>query len=142
LTTLTIYSTNSFTGTVTFACSGLPSGDTCTFNPNPITLPANGSATTTLSINVGSTTAAVHHGSRPLFPLATLAVAICFLGFRKRKSLQLLLLLAVSLAGLSLFSGCGGSASMKSVAATQSTVTVTATSGKLQQSATFTLSVN
>jgi hypothetical protein len=142
LTTLTLNSTNAFTGTVSFACTGLPSGDTCTFNPNPITIPSNGSATTTLSINVGSATAAVHRDSRPLFPLATLAVAVCFLGLGKRKRLHLLLLLAVSVAGLGLFSGCGGSASTKSVAATQSTVTVTATSGKLQQTTTFTLSVD
>lgn len=141
LTNLTINSVNGFAGSVSLSCSGLPSGDTCTFNPNPITLPLNGSATTTLSINTGATTAALHHDSRPFFPIASLAVAFCFLGFKKRNRLHMLLLLVITLAGLGLFSGCGGSSSTTTTAAKQSTVTITATSGKVTQTATFTLSV-
>lgn len=121
ITQLTVNSQNSFAGTVSFACSGLPNGDSCTFTPNPVTVVAGQSATTTLSVNTSATTAAVRHDSRPLFPAATLAVALCFLGFRKRNRLYLLLLLVVSLAGLSLFSGCGGSASTTTSAATQTT---------------------
>jgi hypothetical protein len=36
-----------------------------------------------------------------------LAVALCFFGFRKRRRLQLIVLLAASVIGLSLFTGCG-----------------------------------
>jgi large repetitive protein len=47
----------------------------------------------------------------PLFPrgAAMLAVALCFLGSRKRRCPQIVLLLAVSAIGLSLFTGCGSS---------------------------------
>ncbi|HWG22287.1 MAG TPA: NHL repeat-containing protein [Terracidiphilus sp.] len=139
LTALTIISTNSFTGSISFACSGLPSGYTCTFNPNPLTVAANQTALTNLSIKPG-TSAAVHQDSKPLFPLATLAVALCFLGFKKRNRLQLLLLVAICAAGFGLISGCGGSSSSATkTKTTTSTVTVTATSGKVTQSTTLTL---
>jgi sugar lactone lactonase YvrE len=141
LTQLTVNSRNNFTGTVTFACSGMPSGYTCTFNPNPITVAQGASATTSLSINPSSTAAAIHRDTRPLFPAATLAVALCFLGFRKRRGLQLLLLIVISVAGLSMFSGCGGSSSSSTTKATTTTATVTATSGAVKQSTTFTIIV-
>jgi hypothetical protein len=152
LTQLTITSGNNFAGTVSFACSGLPSGYTCTFNPNPITVPQGSagtptSATTTLSINPGSTTAALHRDPRPLVPAATFAIALCFLGFRKRNRLHLLLLLVVAFAGFGLLSGCGGSSSTTTTKATTSTVTVTATSqaagaeASVKQSATLTVTV-
>jgi hypothetical protein len=140
LTYVTVTSTNDFTGPVSFACSGLPSGYTCTFNPNPIVVPEGASSTTSLSISPSSTTAAMNHKSGPLFPAATLAIALCFLGFRKRSRLQLLMLLAVSVAGFALLSGCGGSSTTTTKAAT-STVTVTATSGTVTQSTTFSVTV-
>ena len=37
------------------------------------------------------------------------AVTLCFLDFRKRRCLQIKLMLAVSVIGLSLFTGCGSS---------------------------------
>jgi hypothetical protein len=51
------------------------------------------------------------NNSSPLFPggAAMLAVALCFLGSRKRRCLKIMLLLAVSIIGLSLCTGCGSS---------------------------------
>jgi hypothetical protein len=146
LTTITVNSMNNFAGPVSFACSGLPSGYTCTFNPNPLTVAAGQSATTSLSVSPGSASAALHHDSRPLLPAATLAVALCFLGFKRRNRLQLLLLVVIGLFGFGMLSGCGGSSS-STTKATTSTVTVTATSGgagaeaSVTQSANFTLTV-
>ena len=146
LTTITVNSTNNFAGPVSFACSGLPSGYACTFNPNPLTVAAGQSATTSLSVGPGSASAALHRDSPPLLPAATLAVALCFLGFKKRNRLHLLLLVAVGLVGFGLLSGCGGSSTSKTKVTT-STVTVTATSGgagaeaSITQSSTFTLTV-
>ncbi len=40
------------------ACSGLPSGASCSFSPASVTPPANGSATSTLTLTVGAATAA------------------------------------------------------------------------------------
>lgn len=45
--TVTIAPTNGFTGTVSFSCSGLPSGATCSFNPTTVT---GGSGTTQVTI--------------------------------------------------------------------------------------------
>jgi hypothetical protein len=140
LTYLTVTSTNNFTGTVSFACSGLPSGYTCTFNPNPIVVPQGAASTTSLSVSPSSTTSAMNHKSGPLFPAATLAIALCFLGFRKRNRLQLLLLLMVSVAGFALLSGCGGSSTTTTKPVT-STVTVTATSGSVQQTESLSMTV-
>jgi len=47
--TITVTPINNFAGTVSFACSGLPSGGTCSFNPASITLP--GTTQTVATIN-------------------------------------------------------------------------------------------
>jgi hypothetical protein len=57
----------------------------------------------------------------------------------------MLVLLGVSLAGFGLLGGCGSGGSSGGSVGTQpvsSTVTVTGTSGTVQQTATFTLTVN
>jgi sugar lactone lactonase YvrE len=140
VTQLTVNSVNSFAGTVSFACSGAPSGYNCSFNPNPITVVAGQSAVTTLSISPTTAAAAVHGGSRPFLPGATLAVAVCLLGFRKRRRMQLLLLLIVSAAGLGLLSACSSN-STTTTKSTPSTVTVTATYGSQTATQTFTVIV-
>lgn len=53
--TVTIAPLNGFTGTVTFSCSGLPSGATCIFTPSSVT---GGSGTTALTIQTAANTAA------------------------------------------------------------------------------------
>lgn len=140
LTQITVTSQNNFTGTVTFGCSGLPTGYSCTFNPNPITVAEDGSSTTTLTVKPPSTAAVIRQDLKPFFP-ATLAVALCFLGFRKRNRLQLLLLLVVLFAGLGLISGCGGTSSSSTKPAVTSTATITATSGSMQVTSSLTVTL-
>jgi sugar lactone lactonase YvrE len=140
LTQITVTSHNNFTGTVTFACSGLPTGYNCTFNPNPITVAEDGSSTTTLTVTPPSTAALVRQDLKPFFP-ATLAIALCFLGFRKRKRLQLFLLLVVLFAGLGLISGCGGTSSSSTKPPVTSTATITATSGSTQVTSSLTVTL-
>jgi len=146
LTQITLNSTNNFTGQVSLACSGAPSGYTCSFNPGTVSaftadastgLPLGTTGTSQLSISGGSA-AAVHNNSRPLFPAATLAIALCVLGFRKRNRLQLFLVAVLTVAGLGLFSGCGSSSTKKTTTQT-SQITINATSGKTTQSSTLTL---
>jgi hypothetical protein len=72
-----------------------------------------------------------------------LAGVLCCLGFKKRR-LQILILLTVCAIGLSLLDGCN---SMFIVSKSQpqpslSTITVNATSGSLQHSTQFTLTLN
>ncbi len=133
---LTVTPQNGFNSAVTFACSGMPAGATCAFNPATVT-PTTGAASTTVTITSSSTTAAVRHNPNPLFPEATFAVALCFFGFRKRRSVQIMLVLVITAIGLGMLSGCGGSSKQP----TTSTVTVTATSGTIQQTATLSLTM-
>jgi uncharacterized lipoprotein YajG len=67
---------------------------------------------------------------------------LCCLGWKKWRRLQMLLLLTVSLIGLSLLNACGEQSTPHSTTPTTATITVTATSGSLQQSTTVLLTVN
>jgi len=144
--TVTVTPTNGFDSAVSFSCSGLPAGATCSFSPATVTPP--GTASTTLTVATSATTAALHRRSRPVLPGAVLAAAFCCFGFRRRRRLQLLVLVAVSAIGLSLLTACGsgssggGSSGGSGSQPVTSTVTVTATSGTLQETTTFTLTVN
>ena len=70
-------------------CWLLPIGATCTFSPTSVALVAQGNSTTTLTVSVPATTAALHHGPGPLLPGSMLAAVLSLLGFRKRCRLQL-----------------------------------------------------
>jgi hypothetical protein len=52
---ITITSLNGFNSATTLSASGLPSGVTAAFSTNPVTPPANGSATSTLTLTASST---------------------------------------------------------------------------------------
>lgn len=108
LTQLTVTSMNNFAGWMNVTCSGLPSGYTCTANPNPVQIAAGGTATTTITVTPPASSAMLHHDS-PLAPLAAVAFALGFLGFRKRTRLQLLVVLVLGLTALGTLSACGGS---------------------------------
>jgi hypothetical protein len=49
---LSLNSTNSVPGTVSLACGGVPSGVSCSFNPSSLSLAANGTASSALSVSV------------------------------------------------------------------------------------------
>src|SRR3982075_138537 len=53
--TITISSLNGFNSATTLSASGLPSGVTAAFSTNPVTPPANGSATSTLTLTASGT---------------------------------------------------------------------------------------
>jgi hypothetical protein len=53
--TITLNSLNGFNSATTLSASGLPSGVTASFSTNPVTPPANGSATSTLTLAASST---------------------------------------------------------------------------------------
>jgi Chitobiase/beta-hexosaminidase C-terminal domain len=126
--TLTITANAAFNGTMGFACSGfLPIGATCAFSPTSLTVLAGANSTTTLTVAVPAATAALHHGPSPLLPGSMMAAALCILGFRKRRRLQMLLLFVVSAIGLTMFNGCTTTSS-KSSTSGQFVVTVTGVS--------------
>jgi hypothetical protein len=53
--TVTVTSQNGFTSATTLSASGMPAGVTAAFSTNPVTPPANGSATSTLTFTASST---------------------------------------------------------------------------------------
>jgi hypothetical protein len=140
-TTISVTPLNGFNSAVSFNCSGLPSGASCSFSPPTVT-PSDAPTSTTLTLTTIATTAANHRNSGPLFPGPMLAVALCCFGWKKRRHLQMLVLLAVSVVGLCLLNGCGGATFSSTQRAVISTVTVTATAGSLQHTTTFSITAN
>jgi subtilase family serine protease len=155
---VTINSVNGFTGMVALACSGLPSGNTCSFSPSgPVALT---STTTSVSVTVTVQTATgeLKPGQRflkqgPQVPMVGTTALVLLLGvglFILRASsadkrwLKTALAVAVFSAWMAL-AGCGGGGSSSSssggVPFTANGI-VTATSGNVTSSVPFVLTVN
>ena len=114
---LSIVPVNGFTGAVTFTCSNLPPGASCSFSPATVNLTATAVATTQMSV---STTAMTQMGSLGDYPLhrhphfvLTFAslLPFCIFLFRRRRSLRntillMLPLFALTLGGSALILGC------------------------------------
>jgi sugar lactone lactonase YvrE len=121
--TITVTPSAVFTAPIAFSVSNLPTGATASFNPVNVTPNGTNPVSTTLTITTAAASAMLHRNSNPLLPGGTaLALALCFIGFRKRRKILMLLLLVVSAAGLGIFSGCASNN-----VPTTTTVTVTAT---------------
>jgi hypothetical protein len=141
--TITVQDNGGFNSNVSFACSGLPAGAACSFSTLTVPTP-EGIAYTTLTVTSSTAAATLHRTERPLFPGSVLTVVFCCFGWKRRRRLPMLLLLAaISVAGLTVLNGCGGASSTVTAHLPSiSTVTVTATSGTLSHTATFSLTVN
>ncbi len=144
-TNLTVTPQNGFNSSVSFACSGMPAGATCSFSPTTVT-PSGAAATTQLTIAVSAQARLVRPRSRPFLPATGLAIAGCFLVWKRRRLLGSAFVVMLLLVGAGLLSGCGsggaaggggGGGSPQSY-----TVTVTATAGMIQQTTTVTLTEN
>jgi len=146
--TLSISPLFGFDAPVTFSCSGLPSGDTCSFIPQTIPALSIAQGATGYSALTIHTTGTASLGSPgklpfapkgPYAPVGALAVAVFLFSIRKRKRLLMVVLVMASAAGASLLNGCSSS-SASSLQPT--TFTLTATSGSVVHSQTITLIVN
>lgn len=143
---LSVTPKNGFDSPVSFACSGLPAGATCSFSQNPVT-PSGASVATQLTIYAAPQSSKLRTAPRTFLPMTTLAAALCLFGWRRRRSLKWMIFMVVAFAGLGLVSSCGGGSGGGSTVPpppppTTSTVTVTATSGSFQQTAKIALTVN
>ena len=146
--TLTVTPQNGFNSAVSFACSGLPSGTSCSFNPMTVA-PSGAPATTQLTIANSAQAANQRRVPGPFFPKTVLAVAVCLIGWRKRPRGLQLFLLAAAFSALGLISACGGGGATGGGGGggggTQpvfATVAVAATSGSIQQTTTISLTIN
>jgi hypothetical protein len=156
--TITLSSLNGFNSSVALTCSvqDAKSAPTCSVAPSSVTFDANGNATATLTVSTGTSISlllppALHYDPRPL-QLLWLPVAGCALmgaGFSSKRSFRRkstgYLLGCTLLTALLLQVACGeGSGTVTSTTGSQSTsytISVTGTSGSIQQSATTTLRV-
>lgn len=144
--TVTVTPQNGFNSAVSFACSGLPAGASCSFSPSMIT-PAGSAATTTLTILAATDAATLYRNPRPFIPMTAVVGLIWLFGSRSRRRLCAL---CVFLAGIStpgLMIGCGGGGNAAGGGGGGSTpvtatVMVTGTSGSLQQTSTISLIIN
>ena len=144
-TTLTVTPSNGFNASVSFACSGLPSGVSCGFNPSTVT-PAGAAATTTVTFS-GSATAMNHPAARNRGASLLLSMlglgGMLLLGLRRGRSIfnvvgLLVLGMAAMAAGMT---ACGGGGSGGGGSQT-STVTITATSGATSHTTTYSLTTS
>jgi hypothetical protein len=127
-TSFTLTANAAFNGTISFACSGfVPLGASCAFAPTSVSVSALGNTTSVLTVTVPAATAAIHHGPGPLLPASMMATALCFLGLKKRRRLQVLLMFAVSAIGMTIFVGCS-TTQRQSQTSSQFVVTATGTS--------------
>ena len=133
--TISITPVNGFSAAVKFACVGLPANVACSFSPSSVTPTSTSPVTATLTVSKTTSTAALN-GTTTLYPVTMLAGILCCIGFRRRKTLQRLLLLAVCMLGMATLNGCGGDLMSPST-----TIGVTATSGSIQQTTVFQLMV-
>jgi len=156
-TTITVTPTNGFNSAVSFACTGLPAGGTCTTNPTTVTPNGTAAATTVLTIATTTQSGALALPWRPgsrSGGVATVAVlaagALWVFGRRKRVHwIHLLhpILILLVVAGVAL--GCGGGSGSSGGGgggggggSKSYTVTITGTAGSQSQSTTFTLTVS
>ena len=147
---ISVAPTNSFTGTVSLSCSGLPSGATCSFTPSQLTVSATAPATAALTIQTSAgskgyvkegLSAGGQHGSLFLASALMLPFGSLLAFGRRRRLASMRLLGAVMLALISagLIAGCGSS--MSGTPAGTTNVTIMATSGSIAQTSTVALTV-
>jgi hypothetical protein len=106
-TTLNVTTNGSGLGAITFACSGLPSGATCSFNPSSVT------TTSQVTISIATTAKSVVFSPQlrwPIMPyaalLAILATMTLVFNWQTRK-LRLRFAAGMAVAALLALAGCG-----------------------------------
>ena len=148
--TFTVTPQNGFNSQVSFACSGLPSGASCSFNPTSVT-PSGAAVTTTLTVSTTAPSAALRvptpSSQRPtyalLFPVLAMIFGIAARSRRRRLlGLQLLGLLILLMVASGLTSCNGGSSGNPGTPLGTSMVSVSAsTSGASATSHSATLTI-
>jgi hypothetical protein len=140
--TITVTPQNgSFNNAVTFAVSGLPAGAIGTFQPTSVT-PGSSPASSTLTIQMGTLQTAALKVGWPLAAPALAALGLLFIpGKRRRRWITMAVLLLGSIGAVTAMTGCGGGFAIPKASAQAYTVTVTATSGSIQQTTTVQLTV-
>jgi len=109
-TYLMLLTPTNYTGTVSFSCTGAPSGDTCTV-PSPVSVtPATPPLTVSVTVQTSSAAAAMSgEMGRGLIPLAAVLL-ILPIGWQRRRRITMALAIA-AVALLTAANGCGSGSS-------------------------------
>jgi hypothetical protein len=107
---MTVSNSTGFSGMIMLACSGLPSGATCTFSPSSVTAagtPNTASVAIAVATTAPTTAAALRpRGTAKWMVGFGLVSSVIFLGGRKRRLQGLMLILLLAL--IAPVPGCGG----------------------------------
>lgn len=123
---------NGFIQAVSFSCSGLPSGDSCTFSPSTLT-PSGAAANTALTI--GPATSSASQSYPPWKPAAGgMAIALLLWPFRRRTRCGIAVIALC--AAVFVMIGCGAGSKPQ-----QYSMTVTASGGGVTQTTPISLTV-
>lgn len=144
-TTLALTALGSFSGTVTLACSGLPTGTSCAFAPgSSVNLASGTTQNVTVTISATSsakqTSPASSHSGWPMRAAMAGVFSLTLIGIGRKRKLfptgwMAILMLVCGLAVTSLLTACSGGSSSSGSGGTPTppastgTITVTATSG-------------
>jgi hypothetical protein len=155
---LTTTGMNSFSGSVSFACSGLPSAATCSISPSALSVSGSAAVPFTATVTTTTRTSAVRtsaarrrvagiidfgrfpgggSGAAIILCLGSLTMVLC-MSRQRRISMAFLMLCSVGLAG------CGGGSKSTSTQGTPAgtySIILTATSGSLSHATNLTLIV-
>ena len=157
---VTVTAINGFSGVVgNFACTGLPTGATCSFSPSSVTLSGSGS-TANVTVTVNTTSASKlsptnrldgiwrAHRTEALLTVLLL-LGLWLLHFIRQQNRWSTIVALVVFALLSVAAGCGGGSSSSSSGSSTSTggsasvtvATMSASSGTTTQQKNFTVSI-
>lgn len=152
-TNLTLTASNGFNGTVSFSCSGLPGGATCSFSPTTVVL-SGASAKTQLTISTAAVgiypmtkTGGITPTSRLWsFGTALAAFVLLLLPFVRRARQRVVgapkwIRIALVVGLLAAAAGCGYKANQMGTPTGTTTVMVNATSGMVMQSTSIAVTV-
>jgi uncharacterized protein (TIGR03118 family) len=154
---LSLAPVNSFSGSVSLACSGLPTNATCSFSPAQVSVSSTAPTIVTATITTNTKTAALQPLRKPgmiagitaafLLPFASL------LGLRKRlrsvTALRVMGMAMILMASAAVVGGCSDGSSTTATSTTPapvtpagtSTITIAATAGTVTQQTSLALTV-
>ena len=148
-TTLTLTPQNGFTGQVNLTCSCASIPAQGSYALPPFVTVAGDSVTTPFTVYNFSRSAALHRDSHPFLIGISLATALWFIGWGRRRNFWNALLVPLTVGCLGLISSCGGGGGTQSGGqagggnsnSVTFNVTVTATSGSIQKATTISVTL-